>query len=82
MIEDRLRYRSCGLQDLPEIVKYLLEFKNFFMMLLLAASVLSFVAYGLQPDDPLNLYLACALIFIVLLNTVISSVIIMHTLRA
>ena len=38
-------------EDLPEIVKFLLQFTGFFSMLLIAGGVLCFVAYGIESSS-------------------------------
>lgn len=52
----------------PEIVKYLQGFTNFFMILLMAAGILSMVAYGLDTTQDLNLYLGIVLFVIVIIT--------------
>lgn len=54
-----------------EIVKFLQGFTNFFMVLLLAAGVLSIVAYGLDTATDLNLYLGIVLFAIVIITVAI-----------
>ena len=59
--------------QVPEIVKYLKEFLDPFMLMLVFAGVLSFAAYGAEtPRDSLNLYLGGVLLGIVWLNSTIS----------
>eukprot|EP00698_Gefionella_okellyi_P017925 TRINITY_DN5321_c0_g1_i14.p1 TRINITY_DN5321_c0_g1~~TRINITY_DN5321_c0_g1_i14.p1 ORF type:complete len:1000 (-),score=268.16 TRINITY_DN5321_c0_g1_i14:578-3577(-) len=48
------------------IIVFLLQFVNFFMILLMAAGVLSLIAYGLDKSQPNNLYLGVVLFGIVL----------------
>eukprot|EP00743_Colponemidia_sp_Colp-15_P002547 GILK01002761.1.p1 GENE.GILK01002761.1~~GILK01002761.1.p1 ORF type:complete len:1120 (-),score=227.27 GILK01002761.1:234-3500(-) len=59
-------------KDIPLIVKYLLHFVNFFMLLLEAAGVLSFIAYGVDSTEKINLYIGCILFGIVFLTCTIS----------
>ncbi|KAL6750150.1 sodium potassium ATPase alpha subunit [Haematococcus lacustris] len=64
-------------KELPEIVKFLKQFINPLMLLLLVAGVLCFMAYGLQPGDKRdrnNLILAGALILVVTLTCIMSYV--------
>eukprot|EP00444_Apocalathium_aciculiferum_P050192 CAMPEP_0183508008 /NCGR_PEP_ID=MMETSP0371-20130417/8551_1 /TAXON_ID=268820 /ORGANISM="Peridinium aciculiferum, Strain PAER-2" /LENGTH=1113 /DNA_ID=CAMNT_0025704305 /DNA_START=68 /DNA_END=3409 /DNA_ORIENTATION=+ len=56
----------------PEIVKFLMQFTNMFMILLMVASALSFLAYGLDKTEPVNLYCGSALIIIVFLQCLAS----------
>lgn len=51
----------------PEIVKFLLQFKNFFAILLIAGGALAMTAERLDPGQG-NLYIAIALIAVVFLN--------------
>ncbi len=51
----------------PEIVKFLLQFKNFFAMLLIAGGALAIAAERLDPGQG-NFYIAIALIAVVFLN--------------
>ncbi len=54
-------------QDAPEFVKFLRQFKNFFALLLMAGGALAMAAERLDPDQG-NLYIAIALLGVVLLN--------------
>lgn len=54
-----------------EIVKFLQGFTNFFMVLLMAAGVLSIVAYALDTAADLNLYLGIVLFAIVIITVAI-----------
>ncbi|MFT5742349.1 MAG: sodium/potassium-transporting ATPase subunit alpha [Paracoccaceae bacterium] len=56
-------------KDTPEIVKFLLQFKNFFAILLIAGGALAMTAEQLDPGNG-NLYIAIALIAVVLLNAI------------
>ena len=56
-------------KDTPEIVKFLLEFKNFFAILLIAGGLLALLADYLDPGQG-NFYIACALFGVVVLNAV------------
>lgn len=49
----------------PEIIKFLRQFVTGFMILLEVAAILCFIAYGISPEDAVNLYLAIILIVIV-----------------
>ena len=69
--EDRLRHYGRNelrvRQDVPEIVKFLRQFKNFFALLLMVGGVLALAAERLDPDQG-NLYIAIALLGVVVLN--------------
>jgi sodium/potassium-transporting ATPase subunit alpha len=54
-------------QDVPEIIKFLRQFKNFFALLLFAGSGLALFAEQLDPDVG-NLYIAIALFAVTVLN--------------
>jgi len=54
-------------KDTPEIVKFLLQFKNFFAILLIVGGALAMTAEQMDPGQG-NLYIAIALIAVVLLN--------------
>ena len=54
-------------QEVPEIVKFLRQFKNFFALLLIVGGLLASFAEYLDPDQG-NLYIAIALFAVVLLN--------------
>lgn len=56
----------------PEIIKFLKFFIGGFMILLEAAAILCFVAYAVNPDDAINLYLAIILIVIIIGTCVMS----------
>lgn len=56
-------------QDVPEIVKFLLQFRNFFALLLIFGGGLAIIAEHLDPGQG-NLYIAIALFSVVLLNAV------------
>ena len=54
--------------DKPEWLKYLLQFTNPLLMILIVAAVLSFVAYGIQtPKDISNVILGAVLLFMIFL---------------
>lgn len=60
-------------KDVPEIIKFLKQFTNPLMMLLVIAGALTYMAYGLQnPRDSNNLILATALIIVVSLTCTMS----------
>lgn len=52
----------------PLWLLFLMQFSNFFMMLLIAAGILCFVAFALTPSDLTNMYLG-VLLFIVIFVT-------------
>ena len=54
-------------KDTPELVKFLMQFKNFFAILLIVGGVLAMTAERMDPDQG-NLYIAIALIAVVFLN--------------
>ncbi|MBR9692577.1 HAD-IC family P-type ATPase [Candidatus Woesearchaeota archaeon] len=54
-------------KDVPEIVKFFRQFKNFFALLLLVGASLAFLAEYLDPGHG-NIYIGLALIVVVLLN--------------
>lgn len=54
-------------KDTPELLKFLLQFKNFFAILLIAGGALAMTAEQLDPGNG-NLYIAIALIAVVFLN--------------
>jgi sodium/potassium-transporting ATPase subunit alpha len=58
-------------KDTPEIVKFLSQFTNFFALLLIAGSVLAFLADYLQPGEG-NFYIGVALLVVVFLNALFS----------
>ncbi len=70
-VEDRLAengYNELQVkQSTPEIIKFLLQFKNFFALLLMFGGSLAVLAEQLDPGQG-NLYIACALFGVVLLN--------------
>ena len=61
---NQLRVRK----DVPEIVKFLREFTNFFALLLMVGGGLALLADYLDPGQG-NLYIACALFGVVFLNS-------------
>ena len=69
--DDRLqRYGRNELKvtkDTPEIIKFLLQFKNFFALLLIVGGMLAMTADSLDPGQG-NLYIAIALLGVVVLN--------------
>ena len=56
-------------QQTPGYVKFLLQFKNFFAILLMVGGGLAFFADYLDPDQG-NFYIGCALYGVVLLNAI------------
>jgi hypothetical protein len=60
-------------KETPEIIKFLKQFTNPLMALLVVAGALTYMAYGIQsPRDSNNLILASALIIVVTLTCVMS----------
>ena len=57
-------------KEVPEIVKFLMQFTNLFMILLLVAGVLCCIAYALNTKDQLNLWLGIVLFLIVVLQCI------------
>eukprot|EP00210_Caulerpa_lentillifera_P005784 g5530.t1 len=55
-------------EKLPSWIKYLLQFRNFFAMLLIFGGCLCFVAYGIDSSDSTNLYLGVVLLGVVLIT--------------
>lgn len=72
-VEAKARLARLGPNELrvakstPEIVKFLLQFKNFFAILLICGGALAMTAERMDPGQG-NLYIAIALIGVVLLN--------------
>eukprot|EP00976_Prorocentrum_cordatum_P096717 1190680-Prorocentrum_minimum.AAC.5 len=59
--------------SLPWWVKFLMQFANFFAVLLLAGGALCFIGYGIDPDkDPTNLYLGVVLFAVVMITATFS----------
>ncbi|CAD8085019.1 unnamed protein product [Paramecium sonneborni] len=56
----------------PWYVKLLHELTNVFALLIWAGALLCFIAYGLAPEDPSNLYLGIVLIVVVVVTAVIT----------
>lgn len=52
----------------PLWVKYLEQYANFFMILLLGGGILCFVAYALDSEDATNLYLGVVLVAVVVIS--------------
>jgi hypothetical protein len=50
---------------IPLWLLFLFQFLNFFMLLLIAAGIISIVAYLISPSDPTNLYLGLLLLVVV-----------------
>ncbi|MEM6462628.1 MAG: HAD-IC family P-type ATPase [Pseudomonadota bacterium] len=71
--EARLRLERHGsnelkvTKDTPELVKFLMQFKNFFAILLIAGGALAMTAEQMDPGQG-NLHIAIALIAVVFLN--------------
>ncbi|PRP84051.1 P-type ATPase [Planoprotostelium fungivorum] len=76
--EDRLlrdgKNKLTPPKQTPEIIKFLKEFANYFMILLEFAALLCLIAYLLDRTQPINLYLAIVLIVIVILTCIMSYV--------
>ena len=72
--EVELRKKTYGPNALPEkkkepaILMFVKEITSYFSLLLWIAAALSFVGYGLAPDDISNLWLAVVIIIIILLS--------------
>jgi hypothetical protein len=60
--------------ELPEIVKYVLHYKDPMHLLLLASGVLSCIIYGLDPTQPINLWLGLVLFGVTILSATFSYV--------
>jgi sodium/potassium-transporting ATPase subunit alpha len=60
-------------KDTPEIIKFFRQLTNFFAILLIAGSVLAFLADHLQPGEG-NFYIGVALLVVVVLNALFSYV--------
>ena len=54
-------------KDKPELLKFLLQFKNFFALLLIVGGALALAAERMDPEQG-NLYIAIALLGVVILN--------------
>ncbi|MFW6230424.1 MAG: cation-translocating P-type ATPase [Nanoarchaeota archaeon] len=73
--EVRERLKQCGPNKLseeektPYIIQFLLQFKNFFSILLLIGSALSFISEWVYPDQG-SIYIAWALLGVTLLNAI------------
>ena len=71
--EAAARLKTCGPNELrvgketPELVKFLRQFKNFFALLLIVGGALAMTAERMDPGQG-NLYIAIALLAVVLLN--------------
>ncbi len=61
-------------KDIPEIVKYLLQFTDPFMLLLIFAGVLACIAYALDPSIPINLWIGIVLFVVVFISCTFSYV--------
>jgi len=60
--------------ETPEIIKYLRNYIDPFMVLLELAGILSFIAYGLDESQPINLVIGVVLWVVVLLSSTFSYV--------
>ncbi|HTD49591.1 MAG TPA: cation-transporting P-type ATPase, partial [Acidimicrobiia bacterium] len=76
--EAAARLERCGPNELPRarrrpiIFRFFAQFTDLFAVVLIVASAITFLAYGIQtPHDPGNLELAIAILCVVLLNAVI-----------
>jgi Ca2+-transporting ATPase len=76
--EAAARLARCGPNELPRakhrpiIFRFFAQFTDLFAVVLIVASAITFLAYGIQtPHDPGNLELAIAILCVVLLNAVI-----------
>eukprot|EP00798_Chlamydomonas_sp_ICE-L_P012784 gene12784-16042_t len=73
--ESRAKWGSNRLtpaKQTPMWVLYLLQFTDFFSILLTAGGILCFVAYGLDQSDPSNLYLGVVLCLVVWITATFS----------
>ncbi|GAB4819471.1 hypothetical protein N2152v2_006517 [Parachlorella kessleri] len=52
----------------PWYIKYLMQYANIFMLLLMAGGVLCFVAYSIDSEDATNLYLGVVLFLVVIVS--------------
>jgi sodium/potassium-transporting ATPase subunit alpha len=71
MLQNREKYgwnRLTPPEHTPWWIKYLEQYTNVFMLLLLFGGILCFVAYGIDQSDPTNLYLGVVLILVVFLS--------------
>jgi sodium/potassium-transporting ATPase subunit alpha len=59
-------------KKIPDIIKILLEMSNVFSILLWIAAALSFIGYGLAPEDMGNIYLAAVIIGVVIITGIFS----------
>lgn len=59
-------------KQLSPFIKFLLQFTNFFSLLLLGGGVLCFIGYGLDGSDDTNLYLGVVLVSVVLITATFS----------
>lgn len=59
-------------KDKPEIVKFLMQFLNPLLILLMIAGVLSFTAYAINRKEQTNLYLGVALFIFTFVTCLIS----------
>lgn len=53
-------------------VKLFKELTNGFAIMLWVGAILCFIAYGLTPDDPSNLYLAIVILIVIFITCVIT----------
>ena len=56
----------------PEWIKFLLQFTNFFALLLLGGGILCFIGYGIDSSDSVNLYLGIVLCTVVFITSTFS----------
>lgn len=54
------------------VLKFLMQFANFFSILLLGGGILCFVGYGLDQSDDTNLYLGIVLVTVVFITSTFS----------
>jgi sodium/potassium-transporting ATPase subunit alpha len=66
-LQENGKNRLSEQKELPFIIRFLLQFNNFFSYLLLLGSCLSFLAEWLIPDQG-NMYIAWALLIVTVLN--------------
>jgi sodium/potassium-transporting ATPase subunit alpha len=71
VLQNREKYgwnRLTPPQVIPWWVKYLEQYANVFMILLICGGILCFVAYGIDQSDPTNLYLGVVLMLVVFIS--------------
>mmetsp|Transcript_12653 Transcript_12653/g.39933 ORF Transcript_12653/g.39933 Transcript_12653/m.39933 type:complete len:1028 (-) Transcript_12653:686-3769(-) len=75
VLENRGKYGPNCLTPPPSTpawIKFLMQFANFFSMLLLGGGALCFIGYALDQSDPTNLYLGVVLVVVVFITSTFS----------